>query len=231
MINHDLIDIFVLGDIDVDSVKEMVEDTFNINTLKKRNDDLHLNVCERKRTKYVEELVDAKQSQLAIALSLKDLTLYERNYPLTLYNIILGGGENSLLFQEVREKSSLAYYIGSTPNKCDDLILIRSGVTPTKEDKALDLVKKQIKRLKKGDFTDSDIVKAKEYFTTALDDMLESPLEIIDCYYMMEVLGSDDFKTKREKMLMVTKEEILAVANKVSLHTVFLFKGVNNEEN
>ena len=32
MINHDLIDIFVLGDIDVDSVKEMVEDTFNINT-------------------------------------------------------------------------------------------------------------------------------------------------------------------------------------------------------
>ncbi len=36
MINHDLIDIFVLGDIDVDSVKEMVEDTFNINTFKKR---------------------------------------------------------------------------------------------------------------------------------------------------------------------------------------------------
>lgn len=231
IINHDLIDIFVLGDIDVDSVKEMVEDTFNINTFKKKSDDLHLNVCERKKTKYVEELVDAKQSQLAIALSLKNLTSYERNYPLTLYNIILGGGENSLLFQEVREKSSLAYYIGSTPNKCDDLILIRSGVTPTKEDKALELVKKQIKRLKKGDFTDSDIVKAKEYFTTALDDMLESPLEIIDCYYMMEVLGSDDFKTKREKMLMVTKEEILAVANKVSLHTVFCLKGVNNEEN
>ena len=96
---------------------------------------------------------------------------------------------------------------------------------------ALDLIKKQIKKLKKGDFTDSDIVKAKEYFTTALDDMLESPLEIIDCYYMMEVLGVDDFKTKREKMLMVTKEEILAVANKVSLHTVFCLKGVNNEEN
>ena len=48
---------------------------------------------------------------------------------------------------------------------------------------------------------------------------------------MMEVLGVDDFKTKREKMLMVTKEEILAVANKVSLHTVFCLKGVNNEEN
>ena len=79
--------------------------------------------------------------------------------------------------------------------------------------------------------TNDDVKKAKEYFTTALDDMLESPLEIIDCYYMMEVLGSDDFKTKREKMLMVTKEEILAVANKVSLHTVFCLKGVNNEEN
>ena len=40
--------------------------------------------------------------------------------------------------------------------------------------------------------------------------MLESPLEIIDCYYMMEVLGVDDFATKREKMLMVSKEEIIS---------------------
>ena len=231
MINHDLIDIFVLGDIDVDEVSKMIQDEFKIETFKRKNDDLHLNVCERNKPKYIEEAVDAKQSQLALALSLKDLTPYERNYPLTLYNIILGGGDNSFLFQEVREKASLAYYIGSTPNKCDDLILIRSGVTPTMENKAIALIKKQIKRLKSADFTNDDVKKAKEYFTTALDDMLESPLEIIDCYYMMEVLGSDDFKTKREKMLMVTKEEILAVANKVSLHTVFCLKGVNNEEN
>ena len=59
--------------------------------------------------------------------------------------------------------------------------------------------------------------------------MLESPLEIIDCYYMMEILGVDDFKTKREKMLMVTKEEIVEVAKKVSIHTIFCLKGVNNE--
>ena len=229
MINHDLIDIFVLGDIDVDEVSKMIQDEFKIETFKRKNDDLHLNVCERNKPKYIEEVVDAKQSQLALALSLKDLTPYERNYPLTLYNIILGGGDNSFLFQEVREKASLAYYIGSTPNKCDDLILIRSGVTPTMENKAIALIKKQIKRLKSADFTNDDVKKAKEYFTTALDDMLESPLEIIDCYYMMEILGVDDFKTKREKMLMVTKEEIVEVAKKVSIHTIFCLKGVNNE--
>ena len=229
MINHDLIDIFVLGDIDVDEVSKMIQDDFKIETFKRKNDDLHLNVCERNKPKYIEEVVDAKQSQLALALSLKDLTPYERNYPLTLYNIILGGGDNSFLFQEVREKASLAYYIGSTPNKCDDLILIRSAVTPTMENKAIALIKKQIKRLKSADFTNDDVKKAKEYFTTALDDMLESPLEIIDCYYMMEILGVDDFKTKREKMLMVTKEEIVEVAKKVSIHTIFCLKGVNNE--
>ena len=229
MINHDLIDIFVLGDIDVDEVSKMIQDEFKIETFKRKNDDLHLNVCERNKPKYIEEAVDAKQSQLALALSLKDLTPYERNYPLTLYNIILGGGDNSFLFQEVREKASLAYYIGSTPNKCDDLILIRSAVTPTMENKAIALIKKQIKRLKSADFTNDDVKKAKEYFTTALDDMLESPLEIIDCYYMMEILGVDDFKTKREKMLMVTKEEIVEVAKKVSIHTIFCLKGVNNE--
>ena len=51
----------------------------------------------------------------------------------------------------------------------------------------------------------------------------------IDCYYMMEVLGVDDFDTKREKMLMVSKEEIVSVANKVGIHTIFCLKGVNND--
>ena len=41
---------------------------------------------------------------------------YERNYPLTLFSIILGGGTNSKLFRNVREKNSLCYYIYSTVN-------------------------------------------------------------------------------------------------------------------
>lgn len=229
MMRHDLVDIFVLGDVSVDETEKMIKELFPFDTFKKENDDIQVDVTPNKKTNYVEEISDAKQSQLALALNLKDLTDYERKYPLTLYNIILGGGDNSYLFKEVREKSSLAYYIGSVPNKCDDLILIRSGVTPGMEKKALDLIEKEIKNLKKGNFTNEDIVKAKEYFTTALDDMLESPLEIIDCYYMMEVLGVDDFDTKREKMLMVSKEEIVSVANKVGIHTIFCLKGVNND--
>ena len=46
---------------------------------------------------------------------------------------------------------------------------------------------------------------------------------------MMEVLGVDDFATKREKMLMVSKEEIISVANKVGIHTIFCLTGVNND--
>ena len=49
--------------------------------------------------------------------------MYERNYPLTLYNIILGGGEDSKLFRTVREKYSLCYYINSVPLKLDNVLI------------------------------------------------------------------------------------------------------------
>ena len=56
------------------------------------------------------------------------------------------------------------------------------------------------------------IRKAKEYYTSAIDDIIESTFQIIESYYMIELLGVDDIETKRRKMLKVTKDEIVAVA-------------------
>ena len=232
VIKHNFVDIFVLGDVDEDYITNVIREKFKINTFKKQPIKALVDDMKTSRTKIVKEKVSAEQDNLIITLSLNNLTDYERNYPLSLYNAILGGGSESLLFSEVREKNSLAYYVSSTPNKLDNLIIIRGGITKDKSIDAVNIVKKILKDLEAGKIDDDRIEKAKEYYTSAIDDIIESPFQIIESYYMIELLGVDDIETKRKKMLKVTKDEIIAVAKKVKINTVYILEGSDdNGEN
>ena len=229
VINHNFVDIFILGDVDLEYITNLFREKFPINTFKKAPQKALLEELKVSKVKTIKELLKAEQDNLVITLNLNNLTEYERNYPLSLFNAILGGGSESLLFREIREKNSLAYYIYSVPNKLDNLIIIRGGVTKGKSNAAIGIIKKILKDLALGKIDDEMITKAKEYYTSALDDVIESTFQIIESYYMIELLGVDDIETKRKKMLKVTKEEIVAVANKIKMNTIYILEGSDND--
>ena len=81
--------------------------------------------------------------------------------------------------------------------------------------------------MKKGKFTDSDINIAKEYFQTALDSVVESEASMIENYFMMDLMGLDDIDVRRRKMNEVSKADIIKVAKKIKMDTVFCIEGVN----
>ena len=225
VINHDFVDVFVLGDVDYEEVISLFKNKFKVNTFKKNSPKALLDEVVVSKSKIIKENMKSEQDNLVITLSLNNLTDYERNYPLSLFNAILGGGSESLLFRKVREESSLAYYISSTPNKLDNLIIIRGGITRGKSNEALSIIKKILKDIMAGKITDDMIKKAKEYYTSAIDDIIESTFQIVESYYMIELLGVDDIETKRKKMLKVTKDEIVKVANKIKINTVYILEG------
>ena len=227
MIKHNFLDIFVLGNVDEVEITNLFREVFNFDTFKKKQVEARVIEPKKISTKKVIEKIKAEQDNLVITLSTLGLTDYERNYPLSLFNTILGGGSESLLFKEVREKNSLAYTISSTPNKLDNLIIIRGGITSNKSEEAIKLIKKILKDLANGHISDELLDKAKEYYTSAIDDIIESSFQIIESYYMMELLGVDDLETKRKKMLKVTKEEVVTVAKKTKLNTIYILKGEN----
>ena len=232
VISHNFVDIFVLGDVDEEKITTIIREKFKINTFKKKPINALVEPIKASRIKTVKEKIKSEQDNLIITLSLNNLTEYERNYPLSLYNAILGGGTESLLFSEVREKNSLAYYISSTPNKLDNLIIIRGGITKDKSMEAVSIIKKILKDLENGKIDDDKLTKAKEYYTSAIDDIIESPFQIIESYYMIELLGVDDIETKRKKMLKVTKEEVIALAKKIKINTIYILEGSDdNGEN
>lgn len=66
----------------------------------------------------------------------------------SVYNAILGGGANSKLFQNVREKASLAYTAGSNYNRTKNCIFIRAGIEIQNYQRALDTIKQQLEDMK-----------------------------------------------------------------------------------
>lgn len=226
MLSKDMMDVFVIGDIDFKEMENIIRETFHAKVFKKIR--IPYRTEEKKpprKKRIVKESNDSNQSKLAIGLRTCNLTDYERNYPLSLFNIIFGGGPDSKLFQEVREKNSLAYYIGSTPNKLDNIILVRAGITKDNFEMAVKLIEKELSNMCKGKFNEEDIAKAKELFTSAIDEISESKARIIESYYMMELLGVDDIETKKEKMNKVTKDEIIKVAKKVKMDMIYMLEG------
>lgn len=231
MIREDLVDIFVIGNIDNDEMIKLIDETFKINTFK--NYKVNYFALEKKprmRRRFVKEEIDNTQSKLAIACRCNGLTDYERKYPLTLFNIIFGGGSDSKLFKNVREKNSLCYTINSVVNKLDNIVIIRSGIDKSNFKKAVKIIEKELLAMKNGEFDENDIKIAKEYYNTAMDEILESEDRIINNYYVMEMIGTDDIDKKRSMMSKVVKEEIVEVAKKVYMDTIFCLEGVADEE-
>lgn len=231
MIKNDFVDIFVIGDVDIKEATDLIKMYFKFDILKKLKMPFMVDEKKPRRSKLVfNEKIDNTQSKLAIGCRINGLSEYERNYPLTLFNVIFGGCSDSKLFKEVREENSLCYTIYSITNKLDNVLLIRAGIDKENYKKTVSLIEKKLKDMCNGKFDETDILMAKEYYNTALEEIEDSQSKIINNYLMMELINTDDIDVKREKMSKVTKSEIVKVAKKVTIDTIFCLEGVRNEE-
>jgi predicted Zn-dependent peptidase len=83
----------------------------------------------------------------------------------TIFNTILGGNMSSRLFQEIREKRGLAYSIYSFISAYIDtgIFGICAGTDSKEVNNVLDVISMEIKMIKDGDITETDLSEAKEH--------------------------------------------------------------------
>lgn len=228
---NDLVDVYVIGNVDSNEIKEYFINNFKINSFKKEKMNVLIDeVLPRKRVKVFKEEDDVNQTKIAIGLRFNDVSEYERKYVLYVYNEILGGSGNSLLFDTVREKNSLAYYINSIAQGYDNLLIIYTGIDKDRVDLGLKLIKKTIKDIEKGKFTSNMFNNAINMITSSLKLSLETQPSVINNYYAMNILNSDDINTRISKFEKVTKEDVINFSKKIKMDTVFLLEGDHNEE-
>ena len=220
------IDIFVIGDININSFEKIIEENFIIKNSKRKKINHYVKQDNfRKTPKNVKIQRDVNQGILLLGSKLKNITPFERLYVLTVYNYILGGGPDSKLFREVREKNSLCYHISSTHSGLTDLEIIRSGIDSKNYKKALKLILEQIKSIEKGDFEEEQIETAKINMLSALKELEDSPNGILNLYEAHEYVGYDLLEERRKKIKEVTKKDVMKLSKKIYLDTVLLLEG------
>ena len=159
---------------DEETVKQTILNDENIQKLRPRIENYILNneYTECKQTvENVNEIIeetDVTQGKLVIGMNVNS-NVDKVQFKTLLYNIILGSGANSLLFQNVREKESLAYSIKSIYVKQKANIFIRAGIEIPNFEKAVNLIKAQLEIMKKGEFLDEDLASAKEFVKSGID--------------------------------------------------------------
>lgn len=142
-----------------------------------------------------------------------------------LYNIVLGSGANSLLFQNVREKASLAYSIRSVYVKQKANIFIRAGIEIENYEKAVSIIKEQLEIMKRGEFSDSDIQSAKEYVKAGIS-AIETEQDTGIVYYIGQEISKTNTTIEEytKNVEEITREDIVEIANNVEINTIYFLR-------
>ena len=225
MISECKIDIFVSGN--VNEVTKIVEENENIQKLPDRETQYILNKIEEKENveeKEIIEEMDVTQGKIVIGA---DLHLEDESqmYDAVVYNAILGGSANSKMFQEVREKASLAYTASSRYLRYKSNIFIMCGIEIKNYEKAMEIIRKQLEDMKNGVFTEEDIENAKKGIISgikSIDD--EQDTEITYCYGQELTDTKTSLDEYIENIERVNKEDIIKIAQAVTVNTVYFLK-------
>ena len=216
------IDLFVTGDVIPDEVYRSVNRVFNF----RRSGGYELLPVKVKaavgKVKEVVERQEINQGKLCLAYR-TGLNFADQDYPaLAVYNGVLGGFAHSKLFQNVREKESLAYYASSRLEKSKGVLLISSGIEFENYHRARKIIEAQVAEIAEGKVSESELENTK----LALQHGL---LASTDNYNLTMDMALDglingrprDYRELIEQIAAVNVTDLTRVAGNINLDTVY----------
>ncbi len=232
MLEHDYIDVYIIGDLDMDKVSKIIKDNLKINILKDHKIKYEVENKINNKTKKIYENFNFSQENLCIGLNIENMSLYEKNYVANIYNMILGGGSlETKLYNRLRNENSLCYNCVSIYQKFDNLIILHTAISKENEALAIKLMKKALLDMYKGNITDEELENAKKLITTTLNMSLDVPGRIIDNYIFKNLYGLDELEIRIKNYNNVTKKEIIDFAKKIKINTILCIRDGENGKN
>ena len=220
------IDIFVSGECS-DDIENIISQNENIKNLDPRKANFINSQLQKKETKeenVITESLEVTQGKLILGLDV-DINDDELKYDALVYNAILGGTASSKLFQNVREKASLAYTASSSYLRHKNNIFINCGIEIKNYEKALEIIREQLQDMKDGKFTEEDIENAKKNIISTIKNIKDEQDTEIVYFFGQELtdkkVSLDEYIEKIDK---VSKEDVVKIANSVNINTIYFLK-------
>ncbi|WP_370876177.1 EF-P 5-aminopentanol modification-associated protein YfmF [Neobacillus ginsengisoli] len=224
--SEDEMDLYVIGDVKEEEVKQYAMELLHFEertpkTLETRD------IKKKEKVHEVKEEQDVKQGKLNIGYRTNIVYGDPDYFALQVFNGIFGGFSHSKLFINVREKASLAYYAASRLESHKGLMIVVSGIDLKNYDQAVRIINEQMEAMKKGDFTDGELKQTKAVIQNQILETIDTARGLTEILYHNVVshvaIPLDKWITEMQK---ATKEEIIEVAKKIELDTIYFLTGM-----
>lgn len=171
------------------------------------------------------ETLEINQSQLVMGFRTGMKNADDNFYAERIMIDVFGGGPYSRLFMNVREKMSLCYFCSARLMRQKGIMVIQSGIEKENKQKVIDEILHQLEIMKNGEFSDEDFEASKRAICDAYKGFNDTP-DGLDVYYGTQLSGDIVTPEKTiEEFNNVTREEVTAAANKLSLDTIYMLSG------
>lgn len=220
------VDIYVVGDVDPEAVRDKVHMTFAM----ERGDILSPGVTrvDKGSGEPREVVQEERMNQGWLILGLKtDIPRSDpRRYGMAFLNGILGGFVHSKLFTNVREKASLAYSASSGYDANKGVLLAVAGIDVAKYNEALDIMRRQIEDTVAGNFTDEEL----EATRRGLRSRYKMRLDTADgriLFHLGETVeeSSETIEEALAAVENIGREDIIRAGERLRLDMIYFLKG------
>ena len=229
MLLNDTIEIYIIGDLNEQHI-DYFKSVFNFENRKSNYEASYIFKSSHNEVIERTEAQDITQAKYNMAFRANVDFLSNQHEAMTITNGILGAFSHSCLFKNVREKHSLCYYISSTYDAFNGIIIVSCGIEGKEANRVKKLVMEQIKDLQQGHISDEEIEITKRMFENSLRKSQDEAGSIIGLRFNRDIVQKketiDDYLTK---LMAVSKEDIIECANLIELDTTFLLKGSDND--
>lgn len=222
MLAEDVVDIFVVGDVDETIVYDLFAQwDFPKNSRKQPEMFYTQALSPEVKERTVKEAVT--QAKLNLAYHTDIYYTDEKRYALMVFNGLFGGFPHSKLFMNVREKNSLAYYASSSVDTFRGYLTVQTGIEMSNQQKVLDLIQEQLTSLAQGDFTDLAFEQTKAMLKNQILLSLDNSQVLIEMKYLHQWLPTTALDTQAyiDKLMQVSREEVQEIAKQIHLQAVF----------
>lgn len=226
MLDEDEIDIYVVGDVQVDEFTEKIKSMFGFTPRAVTKKQYEQPEKETKEPRQVFERQDMKQGKLQVGYS-TPISFFHPDYPkMQVTNGVLGGFAHSKLFMNVREKESMAYTVNSAYAAYYGIVYVMAGIDAELEEKAVKLIGEQIDEMQKGNVSDLELDQTVALLTNSIRSAFDSARGQIEVYDQYKQLDEDFTADKWiAKWEAVSIEDVKQMASQIHLELIYLLSG------
>lgn len=219
------VEILYVGSKDKEEIAELIRKNLPFAEHAQFNADI-LVKTEVSDIKRFTEKMQINQCKLSIGMR-TGITLKSQEYvKFALFNEIFGGSTSSKLFVNVREKKSLCYYCSPIVDGLKGVMVIASGIDAKNKDVAFDAIMEQLDDIRDGKITDTELESSVHSLQNSYREITDSPASICTWYLSRIIAGRSDSPEDAAKAVeSVKKEDVIAMAKRMVLDTVYTLEG------